>query len=173
MPGRGAKIRAGGAQGERSELDFVFPSGIWEAHVRAVIESAGGVASRVRLGAHEWVFDQPDAVPGGEDRGPSPLDVMIVSVGACAHYFAAAFLYARKLSCDGLLVEVEADKVRDPASRIGKLAIRLTVPASVPDHYLPGIERAVRQCPALGTLLNPPEVAFTVSRRADGVSPAA
>src|SRR5688572_24588227 len=56
-----------------------------EAVVKATIESAGGVASRVRVGSHELTFDQTGAVPGGEDRGPSPLDVMAIAVGACAH----------------------------------------------------------------------------------------
>ena len=50
--------------------------------MKASIESAGNVASRVRLGDHELVFDQPRSVPGGEDRGPSPLDLMAVSVAA-------------------------------------------------------------------------------------------
>jgi uncharacterized OsmC-like protein len=63
--------------------------------MKAVVESAGGVASRVRLGEHELTFDQPSTVPGGADRGPSPLDVMAISVGACAHYYAAAFLFGR------------------------------------------------------------------------------
>jgi len=58
--------------------------------MKVVVESIGKVGSRARVGAHELVFDQPPAAPGGADRGPSPLDVMIVSVAACAHYFAAA-----------------------------------------------------------------------------------
>ena len=52
--------------------------------MKAVIESIGRVGSRARIGEHELVFDQPRSVPGGEDRGPSPLDVMVVSVAACA-----------------------------------------------------------------------------------------
>jgi len=126
--------------------------------VKAVVESAGGVASRVRLGEHELVFDQPATVPGGEDRGPSPLDVMAVSVAACAHYFAAAFLHGRKLSTDGLRVEVAAEKVREPRPRFGHLALRVVLPPHLPKHYLPALERAVRGCPALGTLEQPPEL---------------
>lgn len=132
--------------------------------MKAIVESAGGVASRVKLGAHELVFDQPGAVPGGEDRGPSPLDVLAVTVGACAHYFAAAFLSARKLSAASLKVEVEAEKVRDPEPRFGKLCIRVKVPADVPEHYLPQIERVVRNCPAYGTLVHPPELELTFAR---------
>lgn len=134
------------------------------ASVMAVVESAGGVASRVSFGAHELVFDQPRSVPGGEDRGPSPLDVMAVTVGACAHYFAAAFLQARKLPVEGLKVEVAAEKVREPQPRFGKLSIRVKVPAGVPDQYLSQIERVVRNCPAYGTLVHPPELELTFCR---------
>jgi len=76
--------------------------------MKAVVESIRGVGSRVRVGAHELIFDQPSSVPGGEDRGPSPLDVMAVSVAACAHYYAAAYLHGRGLSTEELTVEVEA-----------------------------------------------------------------
>ena len=50
------------------------------AAMKATVESVGNVASRTRLGEHGIVFDQPCSVPGGEDRGPSPLDLMAVSV---------------------------------------------------------------------------------------------
>ncbi|HYQ42199.1 MAG TPA: OsmC family protein [Polyangiaceae bacterium] len=130
------------------------------------IESAGGVASRVTLGTHELFFDQPASVPGGEDRGPSPLDVMAATVGACAHYFAAAYLNARKISVEGLRVEVEAEKVREPQPRFGRLAIRVVLPAAVPEQYRGQIERAVRNCPAYGTLVHPPEVELSFEHEA-------
>jgi len=133
--------------------------------VKVRIESAGGVASRVQLGTHELVFDQPSSVPGGRDLGPSPLDVMAATIGACAHYFAAAFLSARKLSTEGLEVDVEADKVRDPSPRYGRISIRVRLPPSVPAQHLPSIERVVRGCPAYGTLLHTPEVELAVEAR--------
>lgn len=131
--------------------------------MKAVVESAGGVAARVRLGEHELVFDQPLAVPGGEDSGPSPLDVLAVAVAACAHYFAAAFVHGRKLSSEGIRVEVDAEKVREPRPRFGRLVLRVSLPPHVPEHYLPAIERAVRNCPAYGTLEHPPELELSVS----------
>lgn len=130
--------------------------------MKAVIESAGGVGSQAKLGSHVMVFDQEAAVPGGEDRGPSPLDVMVASVAACAHYFASAFLFARKISPEGLSVEVEAEKTREPGPRIGKLSLKLVLPAQVPEKYAASIERAVKNCPAYGTLIHPPDVALTV-----------
>lgn len=126
-----------------------------------LIQSAGKVASRVTLGSHELVFDQPAAVPGGEDRGPSPLDVMAAAIGACAHYFAAAFLVARGSPVDALHVEVNAEKSRDPQPRLGKLSMRVVLPPGLPPSYLPRIEQAVRNCPAYGTLVHPPDLELT------------
>jgi len=134
--------------------------------MKILVESAGGVASRVTLGSHELLFDQHSPIPGGEDCGPSPLDTMAATVGACAHYFAAAFLYARKIPAAALRVEVEAEKTREPQPRFGKLSIRLILPASVPESYLPQIERAVRNCPAYGTLVHPPEVELAFAKDA-------
>jgi len=133
--------------------------------VKAVVESAGGVASRVQLGSHTITFDQPLSVPGGEDRGPSPLDVMAVSIAGCAHYFAAAFLLARALPVDGLRVEVEAEKTREPVPRFGTLKIMVVLPEGFPEHYLPALQRAVQHCPAYGTLNHPPKVELTFNGR--------
>lgn len=130
--------------------------------MKAVVESTGKVGSHARLGAHEMVFDQPPDVPGGEDRGPSPLDVMVVSVAACAHYFASAFLYARGHATNDLTVEVESEKQRLPVSRIGRLTLKVRLPAGLSEREVAGVERAIKGCPAYGTLLHPPTVEITV-----------
>jgi uncharacterized OsmC-like protein len=130
--------------------------------MKAVIESIGKVGSRVCLGEHELLFDQPQSVPGGEDRGPSPLDVMAASVGACAHYFAAAYLYGRGLATEGLTVEVETEKERVPVARIGRLLMRVTVPGGLSEKQVAGIERAIKSCPAYGTLLHSPSVEIAI-----------
>jgi len=130
--------------------------------MKVVVESTGKVGSRARLGVHEVVFDQPANVPGGEDRGPSPLDVMSLSVGAFAHYFAAAYFHGRGLSPEGLSVEVTAEKERVPVNRIGRLVMKVRLPPGLPERHVAGIERAIKSCPAYGTLLYPPAVEISI-----------
>lgn len=132
--------------------------------MKAVIESIGRVGSRVTLGRHELVFDQPVSVPGGEDRGPSPLDVMSAAVAACAHYFAAAYLHGRGLSPAGLTVEVTAEKERLPVARVGRLEMHVRLPAGLAERHVAGIERAIKACPAYGTLLHPPLIEIALER---------
>jgi uncharacterized OsmC-like protein len=130
--------------------------------MKVVVESAGKVSSRVRLGAHELVFDQPRTVKGGEDRGPSPLDVLVASVAGCAHYYAAAFLHGRGLSTLGLAIEAEADKESVPAPRIGRLALKVRVPEGLGEQQLVGMVRAIKRCPAYNTLLRSPAIELSV-----------
>lgn len=132
--------------------------------MNAIVESTGRVGSRVRLGEHELVFDQPRSVPGGEDRGPSPLDVMAVAVAGCAHYFAAAYLQGRSLSAEGLRVEAAWEKDRQPVPRIGRLSLKVKAPSGLDDRQIAGIERAIKSCPAFGTLLHSPTVEVTIER---------
>jgi uncharacterized OsmC-like protein len=133
-----------------------------EAIMKAIVESFGNVASRAAVGNHELIFDQPTNVPGGEDRGPSPLDVMSLSVAACAHYFASAYLFGRRLSREGLSVEVAAEKERVPMSRIGRLEMKVRLPPGLEARHVEGIERAIKSCPAYGTLLHPPSIEISI-----------
>jgi uncharacterized OsmC-like protein len=130
--------------------------------MKAVVESIGKVGSRARIGEHELVFDQPSNVPGGDDRGPSPLDVMVLSVAACAHYFASAYLFARGHATEAVTVEVESEKQRLPVSRIGRLTLKVCLPAGLSDREVAGVERAIKGCPAYGTLLHPPTLEIAV-----------
>jgi uncharacterized OsmC-like protein len=95
---------------------------------------------------------------------------MVASVAACAHYFAAAYLHGRGLSTEGLTVEVEAEKERVPVSRIGRLSMRVRVPPGLGERQLAGIERAIKSCPAYGTLLHSPSVQVAVEAAVEGSS---
>jgi uncharacterized OsmC-like protein len=134
----------------------------WGTSMKGIIQSAATVGSRVRIGGHDLVFDQPTTVPGGENRGPSPLDVLVASVAACAHYFASAYLHARGLGTAALTVEFEAEKEQVPAARIGRLVLKVRVPQGLSAEQLVGIERAIKRCPAYGTLVHPPSVEISI-----------
>ena len=83
-------------------------------------------------------------------------------MAACAHYYAAAFLHGRGLSPEGLTVEVEFEKTRTPIPRLGRVAMKVRLPPGLSDHQRVGVERAIKSCPAYGTLLQPPTVELTI-----------
>ena len=72
---------------------------------------------RVAVGGHQLTIDQP-AAAGGEDRGPTPLQLLVAGLVASTAHYAGSYLDRHGLSREGLLVEGDFDmpKTTHPAS---------------------------------------------------------
>src|SRR5262245_17706305 len=125
------------------------------------IDSLGGVASTTRINGHDLIWDQPTEL-GGNDLGPSPLDTLVACVGACAHYYAAAYLRARHYATDGLFVDVNWKKSIDRPLRILEISVEVTLPSEVPYAHAAAAGRAIAHCPALVTLACEPVLNLSV-----------
>lgn len=108
---------------------------------------------RIQARQHVLLSDQP-VENGGEDEGMTPPELFLASLASCAAFYAAQYLAIRNLASGGIEVEVEADKLRDPA-RLGNLRLHVKSPVSLnADQHL-GMERAVHRCLIHQTLLQP------------------
>jgi putative redox protein len=116
-----------------------------------------GAQFAVQVGSHELILDQ-SLRGGGEDAGPSPLDLLGAALGGCVAYYVHRFLCTRRLSTAGLRVEVEQHSVANP-HRIGRFDVHITLPAEVPALYTPLIEAVARVCPVHNTLAASAEIA--------------
>jgi uncharacterized OsmC-like protein len=119
-----------------------------------------GVEFEVHAGNRVIISDQPPA-NGGEDRGMTPPELMLASLGTCAGFYAAQYLKTRHLSLDGLSVKVEAQKASGPA-RLSSFRIELTT-SPLEDRHREGVLRAVKNCLIHNTLLNPPQIETVVT----------
>jgi uncharacterized OsmC-like protein len=54
---------------------------------------------------------------------------------------------------------------------VGRVAIKVRVPAGLSDQQLAAIERAIKRCPAYGTLVHPPSVEISVESATDSSAP--
>ncbi len=103
--------------------------------------------------------DQP-ADNGGADRGMTPPELLLASLGACSAHYAAEYLKARNLPSEGLEVKVSAAKVKPPA-RVDGFRIEVFVPGLDPQHEA-GVKRAVDACLIHNTLLYAPAMETVV-----------
>ena len=56
-------------------------------------------------------------------------------------------------------------------ARIGRLSLKVRVPPDLDEAHIHGVVRAIRACPAYGTLLHPPVVEFDVEVAAEATRP--
>ena len=131
-----------------------------ESHTRYV----DGKKFETEIGSHRILTDQPDS-QGGANAGPSPPELLLASLGACAGHYAEEYLRTRSLPSRGLEVHVDAQKGTQPA-RLASFHITVTIPEIEEKHRL-GVLRSVKACLIHNTLLTSPLIEIEVSAARD------
>ncbi|MEJ2201636.1 MAG: OsmC family protein [Desulfuromonadaceae bacterium] len=120
----------------------------------------GGVAVEACHDSFRILTDQPGE-NGGTPSAPSPLLLLIASVGTCAGLNALRFCQQRQIPTDGL--NLQLDWERDEVSRqLTRINLRLTLPRDFPEKYQQAILHAMDQCTVKRALLTPPQFSMTV-----------
>ena len=111
---------------------------------RIKVEFAGGKRIDARVGDFHIQTDQP-AKYGGDAQAPAPFELFLASIATCAGIYAWNFCEMRKLSTEGLALEMVC--IDDEKKKmIGEVQFQLTLPEGFPDKYRAGIVRAMEQC---------------------------
>lgn len=115
-----------------------------------------GVRFQATARQHEIASDQPFE-NGGTDRGMTPPELLLASLGSCTAYYAAEYLRARSMPATGLTVTVTAEKAQKPA-RLTNFRIGLSVPGLGDQRHRDGILRAAKNCLIHNTLTHAPMI---------------
>jgi uncharacterized OsmC-like protein len=97
-----------------------------------------------------------------DDGGPTPTELMVAGLAACAADEAANRLAHSGERADG--TEVAADVEWDlDTGRISSIQLSITLPDGISEVTRHGVLRAIRRCPALKLLTEPPIVEYAIS----------
>jgi putative redox protein len=99
--------------------------------------------------------DQP-AREGGGGTAPSPFDYFLVSLAACAGFYALAFCRERKISTEGMAMTVGTDR-GEVSKMIDKVTISVDLPADFPEKYRFALVKAIDHCTVKAHILRPPQ----------------
>jgi putative redox protein len=126
-----------------------------------VVETADGTSLRQRLrdGRHELVADEPAAV-GGTDAGPSPYELLLMSLGACTSMTLRLYAQRKGWPLEAVRVTLKHDRIhaedcRDCETKAGKIdridrAIEMTGPLN--DEQRGRLLEIADKCPVHKTL---------------------
>jgi len=116
----------------------------------------GGLRVDAEYKGHVVKTDQP-VHQGGEGTASSPFDLFLVSIAACAGFYALAFCKERDIPTEKAGVVMRMEK--DPETKmIGKISIEIDLPAEFPERYKRAIIKAVDACTVKAHLLKPPAI---------------
>jgi uncharacterized OsmC-like protein len=127
--------------------------------MEAIVRYQGQSKFEATARGHRVVCDQP-VENEGSDKGMTPPEFLLVSLGTCAGYYAAQYLKTRKLNADKLTVRVSAEKATQPA-RLASFVIEVDAP-DLDAMHRDGLMRAVKTCLIHNTLSHPPAIDLQV-----------
>ena len=112
------------------------------------------------LGPYRIVTDQAKQ-DGGDGAGPTPPELLLASLGACAGHYAAEYLRARSLPLRGLQINAHAEKAGRPV-RLASFRVEVRLPGLEERHRL-GLLRSVQSCLIHNTLESQTTVEVEIS----------
>jgi putative redox protein len=108
-----------------------------------VVTLPGGRRVNARVGAHIVHTDQPLSA-GGEGSAPTPFQLFLASIGACAGIFVQGFCSARNLPTEGIRILERPSYGEDGVLLAVDLVLEL--PAPFPEKYRDALIKVVEQC---------------------------
>jgi ribosomal protein S12 methylthiotransferase accessory factor len=108
-----------------------------------VITLPGGRRVDAHVAGHVIHTDQP-LDNGGEDTGPSPFQLFLASIGACAGIFVQGFCAKRGIDPAGLRIIERPSYAADGA--LVDVALDVELPPGFPEKYTDALLRVIDQC---------------------------
>lgn len=121
------------------------------------VQHLSGDRFRIDVRGHWLLVDQPEAA-GGEDAGPTPTELFVGSLAACAGHFAGRFMRRHGLSTHGLAVECDYEFAPDRPSRVGSVALHLILPEGFPEARREALTAVVEHCTVHNSIADAPDV---------------
>jgi putative redox protein len=115
----------------------------------------GGLKVDAEYKGFRILTDQP-VHQGGGGTAPSPFDYFLVSLAACAGFYALEFCQARKIPTDRLGVTMATER-GEVSKMIDKITISVDLPPGFPEKYRGPIVKAIDHCTVKAHILRAPQ----------------
>jgi uncharacterized OsmC-like protein len=121
----------------------------------------GDMLFGTKLGNHEILSDVPGDW-GGKNRGPTPPEFFVASLGSCVAALVANYCEQSGLDTTDLSVDVSFDKVDDP-TRLVNLQVQVNLPHADVKGREKALLRVAEHCPVHETICRLDPVQITLN----------
>jgi putative redox protein len=129
----------------------------------------GDMLFESKLGNHRILIDVPAGMGGG-DRGPTPPEVFIASLGSCVGAFVAKYCNHAGVDPQNMSVDVTYDKVEHP-TRLVNLKVKVNLPnGKCKGGRKKALLRAAEHCPVHETISTLENIDFELVQQPERVN---
>jgi putative redox protein len=135
----------------------------WRPYLRRLIMDEITVIHRaddafaVLVRDHMVKVDQPYS-GGGMDDGPTPVELFVAGLAACAAHYGRRYLAAHGLPSDGVEVRARFAMGTGSPARVARIDLDVRSPIRLREPHGSGFRAAVEHCTVHNSLLTPPRI---------------
>ncbi len=111
----------------------------------------GDMSFEATMGEHRLVIDVPASI-GGRERGPTPLDLFVASLGSCVAAFVANYCERTGLDPTDLSVDVSFQQSDVEPTCLEDLEVVINLPNADCGERERAIKRIAEHCPVHETM---------------------
>ena len=125
------------------------------------VKHEGGLAASINVRGHKVMADvSPES--GGQDIGPTPVELLAGSLGACIAFYVARWCVEAGLPHQGFEVEVEYELDRETHC-VPVIAVNISMPSDFPENRRRALMRVAEQCTVHNTLCRVPQISMELA----------
>ncbi|WP_417370157.1 OsmC family protein [Flavobacterium beibuense] len=117
--------------------------------------------STLTAGNHSFIADEPTSVDGGNDEGPDPYDLLLMSLGSCTLMTVKMYARRKKWPIEDMFLELRHNKrhvddcqsCEDSSAKIDLIEKELIIKGDLTQEQLDKLLEISKKCPVHRTLL--------------------
>jgi uncharacterized OsmC-like protein len=126
-----------------------------------VVKHEGGMSSSLNVRGHKIISDVPPEM-GGDDRGPTPVDLLAGSLATCIAFYIARWCKQASIPHEGF--EIDMDYVHDrEAHCVPVMKVSVHMPPEFPEARRAALLKVALSCTVHNTLCNTPQMEITIA----------
>ncbi|HET6370360.1 MAG TPA: OsmC family protein [Nitrospiria bacterium] len=119
-----------------------------------------GVSLEILSRGHRIVVDQPKE-EGGEDRGMTPVELLVASLGSCIGYYAVLFFQRHRIPTNGLNVAMTWEYAEAP-HRIGAMTAHVRFPEEIDPEKKERLQKVLEGCTVHNSISVCPKISVQI-----------
>jgi putative redox protein len=132
------------------------------------IRHEGGMSSSINVRHHHVVADVAPA-SGGEDRGPTPVELLVGSLGTCIAFYVARWCHQAGVPYDGLEIDLDYTHDRE-AHCIRAMNATVRMPPGFPEARREALLKVATSCTVHNTLCALPQLQIALAPEAEAAA---
>ena len=130
---------------------------------KAEIKYIGGMKFEAKNRSHSVIIDQLQE-NGGEDKGFTPPELFIDSLGSCIGVYVLRFCKNTSLNPDGMKITLDWEKAADKPARIQKISAKIELPNADAGARSAALLKVAESCLIHETIRHQPEITIELAK---------